>query len=112
MPQIVRGGRPQPGERVGEPEHVPELLGVALLPPEPVVEVLDPVLAVGARGLDVAERIRRDPDVRPGRRDPQRPDPVQRGGVRYLRPRRVEIAEAALAPDPADAGPVRIAAYQ
>ena len=93
VPQVVRGGRPQPGQRVGEPEHVPELLGVALLPPEPVVEVLEPALAVGARGLDVAERVRRDPDVRPGGRDPQRPDPVQRRGVGDLRAGRVEVAE-------------------
>ena len=47
VPQVLRGGRPQSGQRAGEPEHVPELLGVALLPPELVVEVLRrPLLSV------------------------------------------------------------------
>jgi hypothetical protein len=112
VPQVLRGGRPQPGQRAGEPEHVPELLGVALLPPELMVEVLEPALAVGARGLDVAERIRRDPDVRPGGRDPQRPDPVQRRRVADLSAGLVQIPEAVPGPDPGDAGTVRVAAHQ
>jgi hypothetical protein len=112
VPQVPRGGRSQPGQRAGEPEHVPELLGVALLPPELVVEVLEPALAVGARGLDVAERVRRDPDVGPGGRDPECPDPLQRRGVGDLRPGQVEVPEAVPGPDPGDAGTVRVAAHQ
>jgi len=112
VPQVGCRSRPQPGQRVGEPEHVPELLGVALLPPEPVVEILEPALAIGACGLDMAGRVRRDPDVRPGGRDAQRPDPAQRRGVGDLRAGRVQVADAIGVPDPGDAGTVRVDAHQ
>ena len=52
--EIGHYGRPQPGQRAGEPQHVPELLGVALLAPHLVIAVLGPAPAVDARSLDVA----------------------------------------------------------
>src|ERR1700730_8425939 len=83
--QVVYGGRPQRGQRAGEPQHVSELLGVALLSPQPVVQVLGPAPAIHAGRLDVAERVRRDPDVLPGGRDPQRADAVQGQALPDLR---------------------------
>jgi hypothetical protein len=74
--EIPQRRRPQRGQRIGEPEHVRELLLLALLTPHAVVAVLGPAPAVDACGLDVAQRIRRDPDVCPGRRDAKGSDAV------------------------------------
>src|SRR6266446_9363116 len=52
--QVLHGGRPQRRQSAGEPQHVSELLGVALVSPQRVVDVLGPAPAVHAGGLDVA----------------------------------------------------------
>ena len=83
--QVLHSGRPQRRQNAGEPQHVKELLGVALFAPLLVVAVLGPAPAVHAGGLDVPQRVRRDPDVRPGRWDRQRADALQRLPLRDLR---------------------------
>ncbi len=110
--QVLQGGRPQRGERAGEPQHVGELLGVSLLSPELVVAVLGPAPAVHAGGLDVSQRVRRDPDVRPGGRDGQRADARQRLGVRNIRARRIAVPETLSGLDPRDARTSQITAHQ
>ena len=56
--QVMAGSDAKSGQRASEPQHVLELLRVALFPPPPVVAVLGASPAVHARGLDVAKRIR------------------------------------------------------
>jgi hypothetical protein len=111
-PQVGRGGRAQAGQGAGEAQHVRELLRVALLAPQLVVAVLGAAAAVHAGGLDVPERVRRDPDAGPGGRDGQRPDPQQRGRLGDRRPGRVEVGRPAGAPLPGDARAARVAADQ
>ena len=111
-PQVLHGPVPQCGQRAGEPEHVRELLIVPLRTPHRVLEVLQAAFAVRARGLDVAQRIRGDPDVLPGRRDPERADPLQRLLAGQLRARRVQVPEAAGFPDPRKARAVRVTARE
>src|SRR5580700_2701725 len=110
--QVRHGGRPQRRQNAGEPQHVKELLSVALFAPLLVVAVLDPAPAVHAGGLDVAQRVRRDPDVRPGRRDHQRADALQRLPLRDLRARRVAVPETFPTPLAGDPRATRIAACQ
>ena len=92
--EISHGGRPQRGQRGGELEHVRELLGVALLTPQLVVEVLGPSPAVYARGLDMTERVWRDPNVLPGRRNGERTDPPQCLGVRDILTQGIAVPKA------------------
>lgn len=110
--QVPHGGRPQRGQRVGEPEHVREFLGIALLAPHLVISVLGPAPAVDARGLDVAERIGRDPDVVPGRRDAERGDTLHRLGIADLGARGIAIAETSAPPLAVDPRTVRVTADQ
>ena len=109
--QVLQGGRPQRRERAGEPQHVSKLLGVSLLSPQLVVAVLGPASAVHAGGLDVSQRVRRDPDVRPGGRDRQRADAPQRLGVRDIRARRVAVPETFPGLEPGDARTAQITAH-
>jgi hypothetical protein len=62
-------------------------------PPLVVVQVLAAAGLVGADGLDVAVRVRADPDVLPGRRDHQRPDPLDHLGVLDHVAVSIEVAE-------------------
>jgi hypothetical protein len=55
--QVRHGGSPKPGQGAGEPQHMRELLSVALLSPQRVVDVLRPAPAVYADRLHVAERV-------------------------------------------------------
>jgi hypothetical protein len=110
--EISQRRRPQRGQRVGEPEHVRELLLVALLAPHLVVAVLRPAPAVDARGLDVAQRVGRDPDVCPGRRDAKSTDAVQRLRTGDFRSGGIPIPEPAADPLSGDPRTVRVAAGQ
>ena len=65
------------GQRLAEHQHPVELLRVPPGPPVRVVEVLPPAGVVGADRLQVAVVVRRDPDVRPRRRDHQVADPLR-----------------------------------
>ena len=56
--QVMNSSDAQRGQHAGEPQHVLELLHIALLPPQLVVAVLSASPAVYAGGLDVAKRIR------------------------------------------------------
>ena len=96
--QVRHGSRPQRWQNAGEPQHVNELLGVALFAPLLVVAVLGPAPTVHAGGLDMPQRVRRDPDVRPGRWDRQRADAPHRLPLRDLCPRRVAVPETFPAP--------------
>ena len=96
--QVRHGGRPQRGQNAGEPQHVKEFLSVALFAPLLVVAVLGPAPAVHAGGLDVPQRVRRDPDVLPGRWDRQRTDALQYLPLRDLCARRVAVPETFAAP--------------
>jgi hypothetical protein len=89
---------------------VRELLGVPLGTPERVVAVLPAAAAVDAGGLDVAERVGRDPDVAPRRRDGQLADAPQLVRGRHAGPVRVAVGEAAVDGHAPDAGTVDVAA--
>ena len=86
---------PAPGPRQvdGGRGHSVELRLVAVLPPGRVVQVLAPAGSVPRRLL-VAVRDRADPDVAPGRRDGQRPDPFDIRGRQWTAIG-VQVAEAA-----------------
>ena len=88
----------QRGQRAGELDHVVELLLVAALAPARVVQVLLAPAVVDAGGLDVAARVRADPDVLPGRRDHQLVDPLQHLGVGDALAVGVEVLEPLAAP--------------
>src|SRR6185312_2437679 len=75
--EVVRDALAQLRQRAGEAGHVVELLGVAALAPALVVQVLLASGGVDARRLQVAERVRADPDVLPRRRDAELADPRQ-----------------------------------
>ena len=87
----------------GEVDEALELGVVAPGPPAVVVAVLLAALGVAAGGLEVAGGIRADPDVGPGRRDRQRPDPSQDRAVADQLAIGPAIAEPAAAPLPGDA---------
>ena len=108
--EVGHRGGPQRGQRAGEPQHVRELLGVALLTPHLVVAVLGPAPAVDARGLDVAQRVGRDPDVLPGRRDAEGTDACSVSAARDLRAGGIAIAEPAADPVSGNPRPVRVTA--
>lgn len=71
-------GLAQAGQGPREAHHLVELLPVSALPPGGVVEVLSPARCIRPDRLDVAVRIRADPDVGPRRRDHESPDAVER----------------------------------
>src|SRR5260370_19722301 len=60
----------------------------------------------------MTERVRRDPDVLPGRRDRERGDPPQRLLLRDIRAGRGDITEAFRTPVASDARTAKIAAHQ
>jgi hypothetical protein len=70
----------QARQRSSEAEH-PVMLGpVPLLAPKVVMPVLAAARRVGPHRLDVASRVRADPDVLPRGRDHQRLDPARTSG--------------------------------
>src|SRR6202171_566319 len=69
------------GKDLAELEHAAELRLVARRPAQRVVAILLAPPRVAGCGLDVASRIRADPDVAPGRRNHQGPDPLALDGV-------------------------------
>ena len=66
--EVAPHGAPAVGQHLGERGHAQELLGVLLLAPHRVVEVLAPPGGVDADGEDVRVRGIRDPHVLPGGR--------------------------------------------
>ena len=83
----------------------PRVLAVAALgAPLRVVAVLLAAARVAARGLDVAARRGRDPDVAPGRRDREPLDAVEPRAIAQRQAARVEEAKATTGPDPAESG--------
>src|SRR4029453_18693087 len=98
-------GRPlaQLGQGVGELQHVVELGLVTPGPPGLVVEVLAAAGGVGPDRLEVPGGDGADPDVLPGRRDGEGPDPGQDLGVGDRLPGRLLVAEGPPPPPPPDA---------
>src|SRR5262249_29564331 len=76
--EVARGRPAKARKRPRELHHPLELLAVAARAPAVVVAVLAPPGRVGADRLQVAVRVGTDPDVRPGRRDRERGDPLER----------------------------------
>ena len=96
---------PQLGKRAREIDHRVELLPVAALAPAVVVAVLLASPRVHPGRLDVPQRVRADPDLLPGRRDGECPDPLD--DVVVLDPlarRVVEVLEAPPPPPASDSG--------
>ena len=75
--EVLRGLPAQAGQGAREPQHLVELLLVAPLPPERVVEVLAPPGGIGPDRLDVPVRVRADPHVSPGGRNDELADPLE-----------------------------------
>ena len=84
----------------GHLQHVVELRLVLLLPPLRVVDVLLAPGRVDPDRLDVPVRMRRDPDVLPGRRDDQLPQPGQDIRIPHRSPGRVDEEPTPPAPTP------------
>jgi hypothetical protein len=87
-----------------------EFLRISLLSPQLVIAVLGSAAAIHARGLDVTERIRRDPDASPAWRERKRPDALQCCQVSDLRPGRIAVNEGTCYSGSADTGAARICA--
>ena len=109
---VPQGRLAQPGQRQREPEHVRELLLVPVLAPPVVVAVLGPVPAIDPGGLDVAERVGRDPHLLPRGRQDQGADPLERFRRGDRRAGRIPVGEAVRGLLPGDARPARITAMQ
>jgi hypothetical protein len=99
---VPRGDPPHARERAREADHPVELLLVAPLAPELVVDVLPPSGCVGADRLDVTHWIRADPDVLPRRGDDELADAFEHLGVLDALAALVEVLEAAAAPAACD----------
>src|SRR5215218_9065622 len=96
---------PELREGAREPDHLVELLLVPSLAPGAVVDVLAPPRGVRADCLNVAERVRADPDIPPGRRYDQLADPLQHFVLVDPVSLVVEVLEAATPAAPGDPGP-------
>ena len=94
----------QPRQRAGEADHVVELLGVAPGAPRVVVAVLLAARGVDPRGLQVAVRVRADPDVLPGGRDAELADALEHLGLVDALAVVVEVREAAARAPAGDPG--------
>ena len=110
--KISQGGGPQRGQSAGKAEHVRELLDLALLTPDLVVEVLGASPCVEARGLNVIKRFGRNPDISPGWRDGERCYARQRPTVSNLFTGRFKKPEAVAGPLARNPGPVQVTAGQ
>jgi hypothetical protein len=91
-----------PGQVPSERQHMMILRAVANFPEARVIAVLLAPLRITARGLKVAKRVGTNPDVGPGWRHCESPDPLKSRLVGDLLSFGVLIAEAlarALAPD-------------
>ena len=97
--------RPNGGKRIGECNDVLVFRAFMNLTKAGVVAVLLSPLGITTRGLDVPVRERTNPDICPGRRDCQCPDPSERLWVRESRPIRPSIGESISYFFPAHAGP-------
>ena len=86
---------PRRRQRLGETEHLVELLAVAVLAPRGVVQVLAPPCLVGPDRLKVAVRRRADPHVPPRGRDREAADPLEGLGIPDRPSALVQIREAA-----------------
>src|SRR5690606_11200887 len=71
---------------------------VLLLAPGGVIQVLSPPRSIDAGRLDVAVRVRADPDIRPCRRDREGGDPFSQLGVVHGAPGLVTVAETSARP--------------
>src|SRR4051794_21928533 len=95
---VVGHREAQGGQLLGEPD---QLVVLRLLLPRAVRRVVEVLLAprgVDTRRLQLRPRARRDPDVRPRRRNRQRPHALELRLVGYLPSVGVEVAEAPLEP--------------
>jgi len=86
-----------------ELEHPLELVCIAGEPPFRVISVLLAPARIATGGLQVAARMRADPDVLVGRRDRQLADPLEIRGVANRLPVRMPIDEALTFADAPDA---------
>ncbi len=93
-------------QRAGEGDHPVELGLVPRLVPGRVVAMLLPTARIAAGRLDVPVAEGGDPDIGPGGRDGQRPDPLQLVRIADRPPVEADIAEPAAGPAPPDPGPV------
>src|SRR5262249_18355127 len=93
------GRRPQTWKAAREPEHLVELLAVALLTPDRVVEILPPAGGVRPHRLQMPVPVAADPDVAPRRRDHECPDPLELRLVVEPLTVLVDVREATPAPE-------------
>src|SRR5258706_9172880 len=71
-----------------------ELVGVAHFAPARVVAILLSSARIAPRCLQVPAFVAADPDIGPGRRDRERPDPLERVLGRHFLVLRVEVFES------------------
>src|SRR5690606_30094895 len=95
---------PQARQRGAEAHDVVELPRSADPGPVRVVTVLLAAARVAAGRLQVPARRPADPDIRPGRRDRQAADALERRGVAHRLSVASDVAEAATCAPPPDAG--------
>ena len=102
--EVSLDARPYPGKRLGEVGQPLVLRLVTDRPPTLVIAVLLAPARVPARCLDVPERVRRDPDVVPCRRDRERTYPPQLTFIADRLAARVDVDESTTLPTPANPG--------
>ena len=97
---VLGHGRAQVRQSFREPDQLVELGLLLARPVIGVVQVLHAPGAVDSGRLQLRVGPRRDPDVAPGRRDPERLDSLQHLRVRDRLPARVHVPEPAARPKP------------
>src|SRR5262249_42147845 len=98
---------PDHRQRLAERDRAMELRLVARRAPVRVIAVLLPPARIEPRRLDVTARVRADPDARPGGRDPERLDPLERRRVADRATLDVLVGEVLRRlPEAGEAGPV------
>src|SRR4051794_30601506 len=102
--QIALDLVPHVRQRLCEANHRVELLAILPLAPFLVVQVLLAPGVVHAGCLDVAQRVRADPDVLPRGRDSELGDPLEDLRIGDAATLRVEVLEALAAPAAGQAG--------
>ncbi|KAG1433533.1 hypothetical protein G6F57_022078 [Rhizopus arrhizus] len=102
--EIARQPPPQRGDGLAKGDDAVELAGVALLRPVGVVAVLLAPTRIATGGLQVAVGVRADPHGSVGRRDGQRADAVQGGGIAHRVAVGIAVAESLAGAAAADAG--------
>ena len=88
--EILRHCTPCTGKGSGQGRRLVEFGVIPVFPPCGMVDVLPPSRLVDAERLNMASRVRADPDIRPRWRDDPRPDALEFGRVLHQPASRIQ----------------------